>query len=195
MKKSIFIMLTAIFLALSIVVVICIFVIQVFLHGCLWWECVPERNFHVRDWELPSVLFPDGAIVGHIGASADGAGEIERGFQSIFWQYGGAGYSIKRFPSNRKAISNYEFEVNHMLDFKTNIPWEKPTQLTFHSSTADDVYIACGIGVQGKVCGFTGRYQEYVIYFSSSIGEGMTFEEFEEIVRYIDEQISSRLYP
>ncbi|KXK12868.1 MAG: hypothetical protein UZ14_CFX002002106, partial [Chloroflexi bacterium OLB14] len=77
----------------------------------------------------------------------------------------------------------------------TNIPWQKPPQLTFDSTTADDIYIACGTGIQGKKCGFAGRYEEYVIYFSSSIGEEITFEEFEEILRYIDEQISIRLYP
>lgn len=195
MKKSIFINLAIIFSALLIIVSLCIYMGQMFVHGCLWWECSPERNFHVRDWELPPRFFPDGAIVEHIGASSEGIGEIERGSQSMRWPYGGARYSIKRFPSNQRAISNYEFQVKYMADHETNVPWIVPTDLTFVSDTADELHIACGNGLQRLTCGFTGLYQEYVIYFSSSIGEDMTFKEFEEILRYIDEEISSRLYP
>ena len=27
----------------------CIFTVQ-YIYGCFWWECVPERNFHVLNW-------------------------------------------------------------------------------------------------------------------------------------------------
>ena len=104
-------------------------------------------------------------------------------------------YRIKRYPSIRKAISEYEFEVNHMADFGTQSPWTIPKNINFNSTTADGTYIACGQGVQGKECGFTGRYQEYVIYYSSSIDERTTFEDFEKVLVYIDNQISNQLYP
>jgi len=196
MKRKSISILMFIFRALSITVVLCGSSMRIFLHGCLWWECAPKRIFHVRDWELPASLFPDGALVGNISASSEGTGETERGTQTIFWTYGGAGYRIYRYATSRRAISKYDFEVNHMVDYETNMPWAKPTQLTFHSATADSVHIACGNGLQGTECGFTGRYQEYVIYYSSSIDEErMTFKDFEEILIYINEQISNRLYP
>jgi hypothetical protein len=177
------------------VIALCVFSTQTILHGCLWWECAPDRNFHVRDWELSADFFPDGALVKHISATSDGSGEKERGSQTIFWSNGGALYSIMRYPSNQKAIFQYEFEVDHMADFRTKIPWEEPAQLTFYSTQADKTQIACGKGIQGTDCRFVGRYQEYVVYFASSIDEGMTFQDFEKILEYLDEQISSRLYP
>jgi hypothetical protein len=194
-KRVVAIILAGLFSVFLITISLCAFSIQIFLNGCVWWECVSERNFHVHHLELPASLFPDGARVGGIGTPSEGAGEIESGSQTILWPYGGTGYSIKRYPSIRKAISNYEFEVNHMTDAGTKTPWTKPENIIFNSTTADDIYIACGQGVQGKNCGFTGRYQEYVIYYSSSIDERMTFEDFEKILAYIDRQISNQLYP
>lgn len=195
MKKIAITLLIFFFCFALVAIVLCAFSTQTFLLGCVWWDCAPERNFHVRDWELPASFFPDGALVEHISASSEGTGEKERGSQTILWPYGGAGYSIERYASNRKAISNYEFQVKHMADYVTNIPWTEPTHLTFYSTTADDIHISCGKGLQDIKCGFAVRYQEYVIYFSSSIDERMTFEDFEKVLFYIDEQISSHLYP
>lgn len=194
MKKALT-LLAIVSLMLVVGVFVCIVLSQTFLRGCLWWECAPERSFHVRDWELPASLFPQGALIEHISASSEGLGEKERGSQSILWPYGGAGYSIKRFASNRQAISNYEFQINQMADYDTGMPWAEPAQISFHSITADDVHIACGNGLQGTECGFTGRYQEYVIYYSSSIDDRMAYKDFEKVLMYIDEQISLRLYP
>jgi hypothetical protein len=188
-------LLAGLFSFFLIIVFLCILTTQIFLQGCIWWECVPERYFHVHELGLPESLFPDGALIEPISASSEGNGEIERGSQSFFWTYGSAGYWIKRYPSIRKAMSEYEFVVNHMTDFRTKKPWTKPENITFYSTTADNINIACGQGVQGRNCGFAGRYQEYVIYFSSNIDERMTFEDFEKILVYIDKQISYRLYP
>lgn len=194
-KRATATILAGLFSIFLIIMFLCTLATQIFLHGCIWWECVPERDFHVHELGLPESLFPDDALVEPISASSEGNGEIERGSQTIFLSYGGAGYSIKRYPSIRKAISEYEFEVNHMTDFGTQSPWTTPKNITFNSATADSIYIACGQGVQGQECGFTGRYKEYVIYFSASIGERITFEDFEKILVYIDRQISNRLYP
>jgi len=89
-------------------VVLCgllVFAYQYTLKDCFWWECVSDRNFRILDWELPVFLFPEDANLSHISPSSEGAGEIERGSQSIHWNSGNgiARYEIKRYPTIKKA--------------------------------------------------------------------------------------------
>src|SRR5690606_432542 len=84
---------------------------QYFLNGCFWWDCVPERNFNARDWEIPLSLFPEGAFTDHISVPTDNMlGEIEGGFQTIYMNSGRAIYDIYRFPQIQKATSRFEHD-------------------------------------------------------------------------------------
>lgn len=182
-------------IALLFVSTCCIFSGQYALYGCFWWECAPERDFYVLDWEIPVDLFPKGATIDHISPPTDGHGEIGGGSQHIHMGYDGATYSIYRFPSTRKAIVDFNRIKKGMFDPETGILWQPPDKSTFSSSTADDLYIACGYWSKRYRCEMTARYQEYVIFFNADINDKMTFTQFEKILFYLDEQISSRLYP
>jgi hypothetical protein len=181
--------------ALLLVCVSCIFSGQYLLNSCFWWECVPERDFHVLDWEIPLDLFPEGATTDHITTPSDGLGEIESGFQTIYVGPGIAIYDIYRFPRVKDAISQFAHNKKDMVDSETGEVWRAPDNLTFSSATANDSYIACGYWSERYRCKMTARYREYVIFFNADINDKMTFTQFETILFYLDEQISSRLYP
>jgi len=169
---------------------------QFFLSGCFWWECVPERDFHVLDWEVPTYLFPNDATSSQITPSSEGAGEIERGSQSVFWSNdeGLARYEISRYATLRAAIRAYEFQVEQLVNDVTKAPWTQPNEIGPFNSLADEMLIGCGIWSVQR-CGMVARYQEYVIFFSTVIDEKMTYTNIEKAMIYIDEKISDRLYP
>jgi hypothetical protein len=169
---------------------------QYLLNRCFWWECVPERNFTVLDWEIPLYLFPDGSFTEHITAPTDNSlGEVEAGFQTIRMYSGVAIYDIYRFSSVKNAITQFERDKESMISSETGNLWLVPDNITFSSETADDIYIACGYWSNRYRCKMIAYYQEYFIFFNTDINDQMTFERFENIVAYLDEQISSRLYP
>lgn len=114
----------------------------------------------------------------------------------MFWDNGNgiAGYDIYRYPTIKKASMQYERILGHMVDDGTEDPWTRPNELTFSSSTADETFVGCGNWI-GRRCGMLARYQEYVIFFNAVMDEKMSYSEFEKIVIYLNEQISSRLYP
>jgi len=191
MKKRYFI--SASVSLVLLLVAFCLFLGQYLLNGCLWWECAPQRDFHVLDWEIPANLFPKGAIVSDISTPSEGHGEIEGGGQDINIGDGIAVYEIYRFPSAGRAISDFNRMKKSMFDPETGIEWKTPADVTFSSPTADDLYIACGYFYQYR-CELAARYQEYAIFFGATINDKMTYAEFEKVLFYLDEQISSHLY-
>jgi hypothetical protein len=194
MKKSVVILLASIFLLFLIF--ICALPIQLIFHGCLWWECAPERSFRVSDLELPTSLFPEGSIVNHVRPLSDEHETIDDGIQSIYWDSGdgNAGYEVFRYPTVKKARDKFEFNKNSLVNSETGDVWKQPNELRFSSTTADVIYIACGYWSK-KQCAIVARYQEYIIFFSTIMDEKMSYSKLEKIAVYIDKQMSSRLYP
>lgn len=192
-KKLVFLSTT---LTLFLVAFLCNLDTRRLLTGCYWQKCAPERNFHVLDWEIPAHLFSDSTQISHIYISSEGMGEIERGSQSMFWDGGDgiAGYDIYRYSTIKKASVQYERILKHMVNDRTESPWIRPNELSFHSVAADELFVTCGDWTK-KRCGMLARYQEYVIFFNTIMDDEMTYSEFEKIAFYLDEQISSRLYP
>ncbi len=170
---------------------------QYILNGCFWWECAPERNFSVLDWEIPLSLFPNGTFTDHITVPTDNmVGEIEGGLQSIYPDRDTiVVYDIYRFPRTKDAVAEFDHNKRNMIDRDTGQKWQVPSNLTFSSTTADDVYLACGYWSNRYRCQMTARYQEFIIFLNADINDKMTFGDFEKVAFYLDEQISSRLYP
>ena len=177
--------------------ILCVLVFQLVVGGCFWWECVPNRDFHVLDWKLPAYLFPEDANLSDIHIPSEAGGEIEIGSQDIHWNKGNgiAGYDINRYATIKKAVQGYGFEVKQMVDDETKRSWIHPNEVAFVSITADEMIIMCGNWSRRRRCGMVARYQEYVIFFRATMDEEMGYAEFEKIIVYIDRQISSRLYP
>lgn len=173
------------------------FLCQSFINGCFLWNCVPERDFHILDWDVPIRFFPKDAYKSPIAPSSEGNNEIERGSQIIFWNKdnGVAMYGIGRYPTINNAIRQYEHLAKEEDKKESEFEWKIPfSRQPYKSNTADAFMITC-INQQRISCNMIARYQEYIIRFYSVIDEEMTYSDFENIVVYLDEQISSRLYP
>lgn len=170
---------------------------QLFWKGCFWWNCAPNRDFTVFDWAIPNDLFPEGSFVGKVSPPTDGYLYVEEGNQDVWVgnSRSHAIYIIDRFPTVKRAISNYQRRKERMYDPGSGAKWQTPDNISFYSATADDQYIACGLFFDTNRCEAVIRYQEYIIFFNSDITEEMTFARYEAILFYLDEQISSRLYP
>lgn len=189
--------LITIIIAVAIFCATCILLTGQYLSNrCFWWECAPERAFHVSDWEIPLSLFPEGSTTDHLNIPTDNDfGEIEGVFQDIYLGLDRiAYYDIYRFPRIKEAILEFEDNKKGMVDRDTGEIWKEPDNLLFSSTTADNSYVACGYWNQLYRCKMTAQYQEYIILFNADINEQMTFEHFEKVILYLDEQISKRLY-
>lgn len=196
MKKNKLI-LTLILIALFLITTFCFTSWQRFWKGCFWWNCAPQRDFSVLDWEIPDYLFPEDSQVGNVSLPTDGDPYIEDGSQSVWIGNSGNGaiYVIDRFPTVKRAIADLKRTKERMYDPSSGEKWHPPDDINFHSATADEQYIACGLFFDTNRCETVIRYQEYIIFFNSDITDEMTYVRYEEILYYLDEQISSRLYP
>ncbi len=174
----------------------CATLFQVVIHGCLLWDCAPQRSFRVLDLDLPADLFPQGAIVNSLYPLSEGEGTTENGGKSVYWgkDWGRAIYIIWRYPSVRQAAEIFPMEKKSFADSGSKRPWQRPSALTFVSPQADEFFLGCGYWSVYR-CGMVARYAEYVVHFNAIIDSEMTYEKFEKIAAFIDNQISTRLYP
>jgi hypothetical protein len=153
------------------------------------------RSFRVSELEIPSNLFPDDVIVGHVHPLSDEFGTLDDGTQSMYWDTGNAGYTIYRYPTTWQAMVGFN-RNKHLLFSGAEDVWPSIADSILSSTTADAAYIACGKQtISYQECAMVARYQEYVVDFSAIMDDKMTDANFEKIVVYIDEQMSSRLHP
>jgi len=187
-------------IALSIgVVLVCLMVsavlCQAAVYGCLLWECAPQRPFRVSDLDLPAHLFPQEAIVNSLYPLSEGEGTTENGIKPVYWNQGSDGraiYEVLRFPSARQAREMFQSNKQAFADLESKEPWQRPAALTFASPKADDFFVGCGNWSEYR-CGMIARYAEYVVQFNAVIDTEMTYESFEKIVAFIDNQMTTRL--
>jgi hypothetical protein len=199
MTKTIQISVTSL-IAIGICLLSCVVAGQLIWNGCIWWECPPSRSFDVLDLGLPSDLFPIKAIPQPIHLSDDDDPTTRRSsFQSFSWDNGNgmAIYSVDTYASNRSAAKNFELHKNSFFSDwgEANIVWSQPEELTYISPLADEFFVACGTLILNDYrCGIIARYEEFVVFFNETIYEDVSYEDFQSIVIFIDEQISGRLY-
>lgn len=174
----------------------CAVLFQVGVYGCLLWECAPQRSFKALDLDLPAHFFPREATVNSLRPLSDGEGTTDNGVKSIYWApgSGGALYIIFRLPSARQAHEMFQTNKEVYADSESKEPWQRPAALTFTSPKADEFFVGCGVWHEYR-CGMIARYAEYVVEFNATIDRAMTHENFEKIVKFIDNQISGHLYP
>jgi hypothetical protein len=118
----------------------------------------------------------------------------EDGVQTFYWDQGHAVYEVLRFASVSKAGSEFQGS-RQFVDTATGTLWQSPVELTFVSSQATNWYVACGMHATYYKCRMLAQYEEYIVVFNSVIDSKMTYQHFEGIELYVDEVISSQLYP
>lgn len=169
------------------------------LGGCLWWECAPTRSFGVEELELPATLFPPDAHVRHVSTHENHTPEIyQKGFQSFWWGESGhisnGHYTIYKYPSSKNPTRYFADREQAIKDMENlgRLPF-KPEGINYVSPLADHFYIDCYNDYQ-YYCTATGQYQEFVLSLYMELDDKMTAQDFQQIVIYMDKQISKFLY-
>ena len=180
-------------------IICCVVSVQLFLNGCIWWECASPRSFDVLDLELPSNLFPNKADYNSIYLVDDDNPETLRSSgQTIYWDNGNglAIYIVDMYATSKNSLRDFErTKKSFFSDRNTKILWDKPKELSYTGPLADNFFMGCGVLIRNDYrCGVVAQYQEFVLFFNTTISEKMSYDDFQIIVIYMDEQISNYLY-
>ena len=104
---------------------------------------------------------------------------------------------IYQEPTKTAAIRLYDKQVVALFRDQSivrNVPWSVPSELSFNSPYTDRMHMECTVVAGSEVCRAIAQYEEYVIVFSSAVGEdGMTISEFNEILEAIDQKFATVL--
>ncbi len=194
MKKRTWQMLAAFFTFMlltffSCLIGLCILSYGLFVNRCLPWECAPQRNFAVTDLSIPNRFFPSTARVGVFGPTSESLGSVEHASMTVYWRQGRGRsiYMVQRFATidhARKMFNTY---------WSDGVLPASP-EISYRSSTADSYRVGCGYSeFGGERCELLARYDEFVIIFNVTPDYLMTTQKFEEIVIFIDDQISKEI--
>jgi hypothetical protein len=107
---------------------------------------------------------------------------------------------VFRFETVRAASEKYTAYRDtdfHKSQFDPDgTDFAPPTELPYVSSVADEYYFACGQEF-GLVCRMVARYRNYFVYLyfdmDSGKGYGLTYDEVEQILKWLDKQAASQL--
>lgn len=176
-------------------------------------ETPPEREFAIEELFIDASAFPSGWKADPAGPQVDtGQAPLGGGPMSIqqrvlfFYAEGtvkgksiGAYEQIYRVASIKIATKEFERQVTVWFPRgKYWTPWERPTEVIFESSIADQFHIACAYDTAPPVfieeCSFLGQYEEYLVWFSTDMSpDYMTYEDLEHVLQAIDERMAHYL--
>lgn len=109
------------------------------LRSCFFLNCVEERSFNALDLDLPSDLFPAGAIVNAISRPSTSEGAFESAAKTVYWRAGNgiATYKVWRFRTEKEASQAFGAESGGTRYIEN--------QMLFHdSSITDEFAVGCG---------------------------------------------------
>lgn len=107
--------------------------------------------------------------------------------------------NVYRLVTEREAAAM--FRTYRQADFAPPDPpdtqYVPPTEVTYHSATADEYYMGCGINGGAPVCYAIFRYERYFIdlyvHIDRGQGYGIKMEELEPILRALDRRAAEVL--
>jgi DNA polymerase II small subunit/DNA polymerase delta subunit B len=112
---------------------------------------------------------------------------VEAASTTNYWKNGVAIFIVRRFATEAKAIRHYEVDSNVKFTNRSGIDSQNDDSIKFEGFYASQSSVQCGYIVNDFRCVFVARYEEFAVFFSSSIdGSEMTKEDFLESITYID---------
>ncbi len=172
---------------------------QWFVNKCFWWDCAPKRTFTVFDLNIPEKYFPVNAQIDSLSPDRGIITAVEEATATTRWINGVAIYHILRFGTENQAIKWFKDQSNSGIFLRPAIDSEQAYLnqdiLNYPIAEANEYRIKCGDVTQGFRCIFEGRYEEFYIFFSSSIGKSEISDQgFMEIMNYIDTKMGKLLH-
>jgi hypothetical protein len=154
---------------------------------------IDERDFPAR-WSDQGPAGPTPSVDGAIFASES----IQQRFTADAADLFSALHEVYRFRSSYRAKKEYQKQLPILYNSRSIAvltPWEPPTELPYQSSVADESHFACSrSGITGFWdCMFMGQYEEYLVVFSTRVGDHMGYADLERLLRAIDERMRTYL--
>lgn len=162
-----------------------LFAVVFLLLGCV--PSRPARDCAITDFLLKEMDFPTGTIVNQVGIPVSEYPMESAGFTASL--SGDSIYQVvAQYPSYNRARKKFDKSYKSMFDVDNRRgPWEKPLDVAFMPSVAQQYYVACGNVASKYQCRMIGQYEEYYVFFSSYISErGITLEVYDELLQKID---------
>ena len=165
----------------------------------------PERDFAIEYLLLDLSVFPEGWYVNRSAGptpSGDGAILAEDSIEISYKANGPVLFTamqeVYRFRSVEWAAQEYRDQLPILFNNNSAAmltTWELPNELPYQSLAAAQSHFACG---QSEItnqwgCRFLGQYDEYLVIFSTFIGEEMTYTDLDQILKAIDERMANYL--
>ena len=171
----------------------CSLTYQWVVKGCLPWECAPERSFSTEEIQVPNEYFPEGANIGEL-VEDRGVLYADEFFQSGRWEGGRSSFIVMKFVSDKRASAVFEKEkgIDHFTA-SGNTPDSIDQILSFRNDGAIQYFTECGYDLEDLVCVHGAHYDEYYVYFKSTIDSKMVAENYLGILKYLDRKMISLL--
>lgn len=153
----------------------------------LWFFRPP---IEVVEMSIPKGYFPASVDYHPMLSNRDSLPALDSGNQTVYWSgiNGLATFNVERLPTFGWASKAFRFYENLGS-------YPLYTDSLYRSSVADEFVTGCGTSEFGGFrCVSRARYREYVATLNVVIDDEMTIEEFEQIVKYVDQTFHNRLY-
>lgn len=185
--------LTGLLVILLLSILGCSLTYQWAVKGCLSWECAPERSFDTEEIQVPNEYFPEGADIGNL-VKDRGILYADEFYQSVRWEGGRSFFIVMKFVSDKQASVLFEKEKG-IDQFPTPVNSSDSVDqiLSFKNSGASQYFTECGYDLEDLVCVHGAQYDEYYVYFKSTIDSKMLVENYLAILKYLDQKIISLL--
>jgi hypothetical protein len=145
--------------------------------------CTPSRDFAVTAFEMPSNLFPKGAVMNRM-YPARGMGGIENGGQTVYWSSGDAtgNLLVWRYGNDWIAEREYWHEIDALEGRISSLYEPSGNPQADWPSTR---YL-CGMRLMEKRCYVVMRRREYVLVFFVTIDSDMDEVDMLQIAKYLN---------
>ncbi|NJN55698.1 MAG: hypothetical protein HC804_13680 [Anaerolineae bacterium] len=175
-----------IIVSVPVILAFCVLSFKLWVDGCIWFFCTPERNISVYELDIPDTFFPSNSTINELLPLSEPMGAEEAINKTVYWgNQGIAVYNIRNYKSERRAVSLFN-------DLKNDASQLNPHEnVNYISQTSDDFFSGCGISqLSGYRCGAYIRYEGLIISFSVRPDGQITEKQFNEIVQYIDKELA-----
>lgn len=148
------------------------------------------------DLSLPNSLFPNETQMSSLMPDRGIIEAVEEARSTGIWRGGGAIYRILRFSTEKQASEWYSIEAR--LDIFTQ-PLANPPEysriMLYKSNIPDQSQISCGFVLDDFRCVYLAQYQEFFLFFSSSIdNEIMQQDDFLDILNHVNSRVQELIY-
>ncbi len=158
--------------------------------------CVPQPPSHdcpIETLVLDERAFPAGSSAARLLSPLPRAAWASAG-RTIDLPVGIANHDVYQFKTAQRAAQ--EYSRRRVLQFPSDEgPWATPYEITYRSPIADQYCVQCSMARSyGPMCKMLAQYEEYYVYVTAHMSEGsMTYADFQNVLRAIDERMSACL--